>query len=238
MHHVVLDDFEVLTFDCYGTLIDWERGILAALRQTAPPGGWALRDEELLERFAIHESAAEAGSYIPYREVLNRAIRGIAADCWLGISDDAASWFAASVAEWPPFPDSTEALRRLAGRYRMGVVTNCDEDLFAASSRRLGVRFDWVVTAKRVRSYKPRTRHFEAALATIPVLPERILHVAQSLYHDHVPAKALGLTTVWIDRRAGRAGSGATPLAEARPDLVFTSLTDFTDAALLDPRRI
>lgn len=226
-----LDRFEVLTFDCYGTLIDWETGILAALR-AAGPEGWPASDEELLERFAVHEAEAERGEYRPYREVLERAARGVARDSGVELTDDAARRFGGSVGDWPAFEDSPDALRRLAGRYRLGVVTNCDEDLFAESNRRLGVRFDWVVTAERVRSYKPNPRHFEVALETIGLPSDRILHVAQSLFHDHVPANRLGLTTVWIDRRVGRPGSGATPPAQAEPDATYPTLAAFADAAL------
>ncbi|MCI4355030.1 MAG: HAD hydrolase-like protein [Thermoplasmata archaeon] len=141
----------------------------------------------------------------------------------------------ASVADWPAFRDSAAALARLKTRFRLGVLTNCDDDLFAASNRRLGVAFDWIVTAQQVRSYNPDARNFAALLERLApdgVLPERILHVAQSLFHDHVPAKRRGLTTVWIDRRHGRPGSGATPPAEARPDATFTSMTDFARAAV------
>ena len=123
--------------------------------------------------------------------------------------------FSESVRDWPAFPDSAEALTRLHGRFRLGVITNCDTDLFAASAERLGVAFDWVVTAEEARAYKPSLRPFELAFETIDVPRERILHVAQSLYHDHVPAKELGLTSVWIDRRRDRPGFGATPAAEA-----------------------
>jgi 2-haloacid dehalogenase len=229
-YHAPVDPaaFDVLTFDCYGTLIDWETGIVAALRRAA---SWPCTDEELLERFGTHEAEAEAGPYRPYREVLAAAARGIARDLDVELSDAAAA-FGSSVGDWPPFADSPEALRRLAARYRLGVVTNCDQDLFAASNRRLGVRFDWVITAERVRSYKPNPRHFEVALQEIGLPKERVLHVAQSLFHDHVPAKRLGLSTVWIDRRAGRTGSGATPPAEAEPDAVFPSLAAFADVAL------
>jgi 2-haloacid dehalogenase len=223
------EHFEVLTFDCYGTLIDWETGIVSALRAVA---AWPATDEELLERFAVREAEAERGEYRPYREVLERAARGVARDTGVELSDDAARRFGGSVGEWPAFPDSPEALRRLRERYRLGVITNCDEDLFAASNRRLGVRFDWVITAERVQSYKPNPRHFEVALEEIGLPRKRILHVAQSLFHDHVPAKGLGLTTVWIDRRAGRSGSGATPPAEVEPDAMYPSLGAFADAAL------
>jgi 2-haloacid dehalogenase len=220
----------VLTFDCYGTLIDWETGIVTALR-AARPKGWPASRDELLERFAVHEALAERGEYLPYHEVLARSIRGIADDYRVDVTDDAIDRFSASVGDWPSFPDSTNALRRLAARFRLAVITNCDDDLFARSNARLGVRFDWIVTAERARSYKPSPRNFELAFDMIGVPRDRILHVAQSLYHDHVPAKALGMTTVWIDRRHGREGRGATPPAEAEPDATFPTMEAFADAA-------
>jgi 2-haloacid dehalogenase len=226
---VDFDRFDVLTFDCYGTLIDWETGILAALREASSE--WPAADEELLERFGSHEAAAERGEYRPYRQVLAETVRGMASDYGISIPDQAARRFAASVGDWPPFPDSSPALRRLARRFKLAVITNCDEDLFATSAERLGVRFDWVITAEQTRSYKPDPRHFEVAFATISAPRERLLHAAQSLFHDHVPAKNLGMTTVWIDRRQGRSGSGATPPAEAQPDLTFPSMAAFADAA-------
>jgi 2-haloacid dehalogenase len=222
--------FEVLSFDCYGTLIDWETGIAAALR-AARPDGWPASDDRLLEAFAVHEALAERGEYLRYREVLARSIRGIADDYRVDVTEHAVDRFSASVGDWPPFPDSMDALRRLAARFRLAVITNCDDDLFARSNERLGVRFDWIVTAERARSYKPSPRHFELAFDTIGVSRDRILHVAQSLYHDHVPAKALGLATVWIDRRHGREGPGATPPAQAEPDATFPTMEAFADAA-------
>ena len=139
--------------------------------------------------------------------------------------------FGGSVVDWPAFPDSAAALARLQTRYRLGVITNCDDDLFAASNRRLVVDFDWVITAEQAQGYKPRRANFELAFERVDVLHERILHVAQSLFHDHVPAKALGMTTVWINRRHDRAGSGATPPADAIPDLVFQDMASFAAAA-------
>jgi 2-haloacid dehalogenase len=220
--------FEVLTFDCYGTLIDWETGILAALREASTD--WSGGDEELLERFGTHETAAERGEYRPYRQVLAETVRAMAKDYEITITDEAVRRFAGSVADWPPFPDSSAALARLGRRFKLAVITNCDDDLIAASSERLGVRFDWVITAEQTRSYKPDPKHFEVAFATIPAPRDQLLHVAQSLFHDHVPAKALGMTTVWIDRRHGRPGSGATPPAEAQPDLTFPTMAAFADA--------
>ena len=227
---VDLDAFDVLTFDCYGTLIDWEAGLTTALRD-ALPGAADVGDDRLLELYAGHEAEAERPPYRSYREVLAAGLRGVASDLGLEADDDALARFAESVRDWPAFPDSADALRRLHERYRLGVITNCDTDLFAASSERLGLTFDWVVTAQMARSYKPAPAGFELAFETIDVPRERILHVAQSLFHDHVTAKQLGLTTVWIDRRHGRPGSGATPPATASPDVTFPSMRAFADAA-------
>ena len=226
------DRFEVLTFDCYGTLIDWEAGILAAARRLLRPHGVELDDESTLEAFARHEHRLEAGPFQSYRGILAGVARAIGAEHGLELADAEAADFGASVADWPPFADSPPALARLATRYRLGVVTNCDDDLFAASARRLGIAFDEVVTAQQVGSYKPAPRHFEVMFERLDVPRERILHVAQSLFHDHVPAKALGLSTVWVDRRGGRAGSGATPPGDATPDLVVPDLASLADLAV------
>jgi 2-haloacid dehalogenase len=222
--------FDVLTFDCYGTLIDWEAGLAAALRDALPDLA-GVTDEELLEEYAIHEAAAERGPYRTYRQVLADCLRGVARAHALSVADDVAAKFSESVRDWPAFPDSAGALGRLRSRFRLGVITNCDTDLFLASSERLGVVFDWVVTAEMAGGYKPSLRNFELAFEMIGMPPGRILHVAQSLYHDHVPAKQLGMTTVWIDRRQARPGFGATPPAEARPDATFPDLASFADAA-------
>jgi 2-haloacid dehalogenase len=223
--------FDALTFDCYGTMIDWESGILAALRPVLETHDAARGDEELLERFAHHEAALEAGPYLRYREVLAAALRGLGTD--LGFEPTAAELqaFGVSVRDWPAFDDSAAALAQLKTRFKLGVITNCDDDLFAASNEKLAVEFDYVITAQQAEGYKPRLENFEFAFARIDVPRERILHVAQSLFHDHVPAKALGMTTVWIDRRAGKEGGGATPPAAAVPDLTLPDLRSFAELA-------
>ena len=224
--------FDVLTFDCYGTLIDWEAGILAGLRGILEPLGIDAGDDDLLERYARAEASVEAGGYLRYREVLARSAELVGRE--LGVRPDPAALaaFGGSVGAWPAFPDSADALARLHERFRLAVITNCDDDLFAASNARLGVTFDHVITAQQVGAYKPSTRNFEVAFERIGVPRERILHVAQSLFHDHVPAKQLGMTTVWIDRRHDRPGSGATPPADARPDLAVPSMAAFAEIAL------
>jgi 2-haloacid dehalogenase len=223
--------FEALTFDCYGTLIDWETGLANAFRSVLRAHGMDAADEDVIARYARYEAEAEAGPYLRYRDVLATGLRGVAGE--LGVEPTAAEVeaFSLSVADWPAFPDSADALARLARRYRLGVVTNCDDDLFAASNRRLGVAFDWIVTAEQVGSYKPDERNFQVAFERLGLPRERILHVAQSLYHDHVTAKRLGLATVWIDRRRGREGSGATPIADAAPDASFPDMASFAAAA-------
>jgi 2-haloacid dehalogenase len=229
---VRFDACDALTFDCYGTLIDWEAGLLTALRPMLARGGVEPVDDDLLESYARIEAELEAGPYQPYRGILAEGARRLATDHGVTSTDDEVERVARSVADWPAFPDSTDALHRLAHRFRLGVITNCDDDLFAASRRRLGVDFDWVVTAEEARSYKPCERNFELMLERIGLPRERIVHVAQSLYHDQVPAQRLGLRTAWIHRRHGRAGFGATPAADAAPDLTVPDLRAFADLAL------
>jgi 2-haloacid dehalogenase len=222
--------FEALTFDCYGTLIDWEAGILAGLRPVVTRLGADPSDDELLEVYAGLEAAAEAGPYVRYRTILERSLRDVAVHYGGKAKAEEILAFGDSVGDWPAFDDSAAALRALHQRFRLGVITNCDDDLFARSERRLGTTFDWTVTAQAAGSYKPSQRNFELALERIALQRERILHVAQSLFHDHVPAKAMGFTTVWIDRRHDRPGFGATPPAEAVPDAAFPDMASFAVA--------
>jgi len=229
--HLDFDRFDVLTFDCYGTLIDWEAGISSALLAMLAAHGVQATVEDVLATYAGHEAELEAGPYRSYREVLGLAMGAVGRD--YGVEPTAAELaaFGGSVGDWPAFSDSADALRRLHERFRLGVITNCDDDLFAASSRRLGVTFDWVVTAQQARRYKPNPRGFELAFERTGLPTSRILHVAQSLFHDHVTAKRLGLATVWVNRRQGRAGSGATPAANANPDLVVPDMATLADLA-------
>jgi len=146
------------------------------------------------------------------------------------VSDLQRDAFADSVGDWRPFSDTVDALRRLKRRFKLVILSNVDDDLFARSAIRLEVPFDAVITAQQVGSYKPSPRNFEALLARTGVGPGELVHVAQSLYHDHLPAKRFGLPTVWIDRPSARPGVGVAPPVEARPDLVFHDLATFADA--------
>ena len=214
----------VLTFDCYGTLIDWETGILSTLQPILAAHGVTAEGERLLALHAELESAAELGPYTSYRQLLMTVLRGLGQRLGFTPSSVEEARFADSVGDWPPFPDTRVALRALQRRFRLAIISNTDDDLFARTSQQLDVAFDWIVTAQQVRSYKPSLNNFRQALARIRVPNEQVLHVAQSLFHDHVPAKQLGLETVWVNRRHGKAGPGATPPAHARPDLEVQDL--------------
>jgi 2-haloacid dehalogenase len=218
--------YDALTFDCYGTLIDWETGILNGLKAALGSGIEGESDAQLLARFAHHEHAAEV-PYKNYREVLGLTSRMLAGELGLEISPEQEAQFGASVLDWPAFPDSHDALVSLQERYKLVVITNCDDDLFAASAARLGIMFDEVITAAQVGSYKPNIENFhfahEKIQRTLGISKDRILHVAQSLFHDHAPAKSIGMTTVHIKRR----GNGAAPQASATPDAVFPDMTSF-----------
>ncbi len=216
--------FRAFTFDCYGTLIDWERGILQALRARAGIEG---DDETLLAAFARHEHSVQAADpALLYPQVLARVYRAIAAELGHAAADADADAFGASIADWPPFPDSVDALAYLKEHGLLMVLSNVDRASFAASARRLGDPFHAVVTAEDVGSYKPAPAHFERASALLAeegIGPEQVLHVAQSLFHDVEPGRAAGFATCWIDRRAGR-GGGATPDVDVTPDMTFTDL--------------
>ena len=230
------EQYDALSFDCYGTLIDWEAGIAAVLRPWARSHGLALDDEALLAVYARHESRVEAeqpGELYP--AVLARTFRAVGEELGVPVSPAEAAALGASVPDWPAFPDSGAALRSLATRFSLVILSNVDRASFAASEARLGVTFDHVITAQDVGSYKPDPRNFDVLLAVTRewgIGEGRLLHVAQSLFHDHVPARAAGLPSAWINRRAGRAGWGATPepAGDAVPDWEFGSMAAFAEA--------
>lgn len=224
-------DVDALTFDCYGTLIDWERGILAAIEALLGGDASPTDSDALLEEFARYESEAEGGDFRGYRDVLRAVAGAFGAARDREVHEEAADQFAGSVPAWPPFADTVSALRALAGRYRLAIVSNVDDDLFAGTAAGLGVDFETVVTAQQVRSYKPAPTHFHEALARLGLPKERVVHVAQSLHHDIGPAKELGFACVWVNRRGGREGGGATPRSHAVPDLEVPDLATLARVA-------
>lgn len=214
-----------LTFDCYGTLIDWESGILGCVKGVL--GGHGVDpppDAELLRLYAAQESQHEAGEYLPYREVLARTLEGIAEHCGVALGKGERGALAESVAGWPVFADTRPFLAAAASRFTLCICSNIDDDLWRGTHRALGVPLDRVVTAEFCRSYKPDPRHFRVALALLDLPPSRVLHIAESRRHDIAPAKALGFQTVWVNRHRGRpSASGA---ADAVPDLEVGGLDE------------
>ncbi len=232
-----LGDYDALSFDCYGTLIDWETGIASVLVPWAREAGLDLTDEELLVAYAANEENAErANPTALYPTILAESFRRVGASLGVEVSDEWADKLGGSVPSWPAFPDSHDALVSLGERYKLIIVSNVHREGFAGSNSRLGVAFDKIITAEDVGAYKPAANHFEAldvALAELNVRRDRLLHVAQSLYHDHVPAKRHGLASVWINRRHNRPGWGATPqpTEEFSYALEFPTMQAFAAAA-------
>lgn len=224
-------DFTTLTFDCYGTLIDWERGLLAELRPWVESHGLRLGDEEILAAFAGHEHLCEQDMPTTlYPDILAAVHRRLAAAWNIKASAEETVAFGRSVGRWPAFADTPASLQYLKRYYKLVILSNIDRASFAESNRKLGVSFDKIITAQDVGSYKPDTRNFEhllRELAAMGIAQSQILHTAQSLYHDHAPAKACGLATLWVNRRKGLAGTGATPPAAVAPDFEVASLTEF-----------
>jgi 2-haloalkanoic acid dehalogenase type II len=210
-------DFDVITFDCYGTLIDWEGGMIRAFQSEAEAGGRSLDARDIVEAYMTEEQVVESADYQPYREVLAQTALRVASRLGWPLDAGRAGFLARSLPEWQPFPDTNTALERLASRFRLGLLSNIDNDLLAGTRRHFTVEFDLIVTAQQVKSYKPSLAHFQEALARIP--GKRLLHAAQSYFHDVVPASSLGIPVVWVNRKAAKlADEGAKPTAIV-PDL-------------------
>jgi len=235
-----LSDYKVLTFDCYGTLIDWESGIWDALQPLLAQndrGGVTRR--MALETYSELESQIEAASPdMLYPKVLSSVHAAIASHFRLKTTPELDVAFGASVGRWPAFADTADALRYLKTRYKLVILSNVNRDSFAASNRKLGVTFDAIYTAEDIGSYKPNPENFEYLLRRLRedlgLEPSDVLHTAQSLFHDHAPAKTFGLANVWIDRqRLSEGGSwGATAKLASRPetDFVFFTMGEMADA--------
>ena len=228
---IAFDRFSHLTFDCYGTLIDWESGILAALRPVFANRNLQVEAERILRLYAKYEATEEAGPYKPYQEVLRGVMAGLAAEFGFDPTVQELEALPNSVRRWPPFPDSVAALNTLQQHnYRLVILSNIDDALFAESNRLLQVQFDAVITAEQVRSYKPSAQNFKYALTRLGASQGQVLHVAQSIYHDHVPAKGLGFTTVWVNRKSLVPGVGVALPANATPDLEVPDMKSLVEA--------
>lgn len=230
---IEFEKYDVLTFDCYGTLIDWESGILAALRPVLSTHDINLSDEAILQLYSEFESEQEKGEYIKYREVLRRVVQNFGKRLDFEPSLAELDSLANSVKNWQPFLDTVGALEILQDKFKLAIVSNVDNDLFAFTAKHLSVEFDWIITAEQLKSYKPSLNNFKQAIARIGLPLEKILHVANSIYHDIIPASSLGMSTVWV-QRGNQKESGAAPSASGQPDLEVPDL--ITLASLISPR--
>jgi len=218
--------FEILTFDCYGTLINWEDGILRCLHRILAAHGKDTDDATILQLYGDFEARAERGEYRSYRQVLQSVLQQFGEQLGFAPTDQEVRSLPESLPQWKPWPDTVSALCELHNRFRLAIVSNVDDDLFAATQPQLGVEFDQIITAQQAQAYKPSLKIFELALSRVGVPAHRILHVGQSLYHDVLPAQSLGLATVWVNRPSARKGVGAVKAAEAQPDLQVSSLAE------------
>ena len=231
-----LHDFKVLTFDCYGTLIDWESGMLAALSPLTGQLGGKLTRDEILEAHAHHEARQEQQTPArPYRELLATVYRRLAEEWGLAVTWEECARYGRSIKDWPAFPDSPAALGYLKQHFTLVILSNVDNESFAESNKKLGVHFDAIYTAEDIGSYKPSGRNFEYMLSTLKTRGYdrvEILHVAESLFHDHAPANSLGINSCWIYRRYQQQGFGATLHPGQMPhyDFRFNSLEEMAEA--------
>lgn len=219
-------EFDLITFDCYGTLIDWESGITGAIQAEAARAGVDLDRDEIIEAYMVDEHVVEASGYRPYRDVLAETARRVAARLGWKIAPDRAGFLAASLPDWQPFPDTNPALERLAGKFDLGILSNTDDNLLRATRRHFTVDFALIVTAEQVKSYKPAHAHFVEGIRRAG--GKRLLHAAQSYFHDVIPASEMGIPVVWVNRKNERVKEGGPQPLHETPDL--TALADLLGA--------
>jgi len=224
--------FTAISFDCYGTLIDWEAGLLPALRTILTAHNCTLADAAILALYGEFEAEAESGPYQSYRNVLESVVRSFGKRLQFQPSPQEVRSLHQSVPKWPPFDDTVAALRQLKTRHKLAIISNIDDDLLAQTRKLLGVDFDAVITAQQAQSYKPARRNFEIALQRLAIPREQLLHAAQSVYHDVVPARSLGIATVWVNRKSARPGVGAVRAAQGHPDLEVPDLASLAARAI------
>lgn len=221
--------FTIITFDCYGTLIDWETGILGAIRPILSAHGAHLSDVEILRMYGEIEAEEESGEYQPYKEILRAVVRGLGIRLGFVPSEKEQQSLPDSLASWKPFPDTAAALRQLKQKFKLGILSNIDDDLFSATAPQLQVEFDHVVTASQAHAYKPSLDIFRLAQRRIALPPQQWLHAGQSIYHDVIPAQSLGIATVWVNRPSHLPNSGAAKPARGKPDVEVSSLQALAD---------
>ena len=231
-----LSDFKVLTFDCYGTLIDWETGMIAALKPLTERVARPLSRDEILTAHARHESAQQVQTPTRlYRELLAVVYRRLGEEWGVPPAWEECVTYGWSIGDWPVFADTVEALRYLKQHYKLVILSNVDNESFARTNQKLGVTFDAIMTAEDIGSYKPALANFEylvARLGFMRIDMDDVLHTAESLFHDHGPANSIGLKSCWIHRRHASGGFGATiePAKMPHTDFRFTSLAELVEA--------
>jgi 2-haloacid dehalogenase len=224
------DQYSVITFDCYGTLINWETGILGVLRPLIKKYGRNLSDAGILELYSTFEPQIQSSGYMPYRQVLGEIVKRFGAKLVFTPTQQEIDSLAESIRDWPPFPDTTAGLKKLKTKYKLAIISNIDDDLLAHSLRLIGVPFDFLITAQQAKSYKPSHNNFNLALNKIGLPKEKILHAAESLYHDVAPANELGIANVWVNRRGGK--PGATKDIPAKPNLEVPDIKTLAQLAV------
>jgi 2-haloacid dehalogenase len=223
------ESIRLITFDCYGTLIDWESGMLAALRPMLSRASQKIADEEILALYGEIEAEIEGDPYLPYRTVLAQVAQGIGQRTGVNISEDDGRVFAESLTRWNPFPDTLIALQAMAKKFRLAIISNVDDDLFAETRKKLApVEFDFVVTAQQMQSYKPSLKNFEEAIRRSGLSKNQILHVGQSIYHDIEPANTLGIVNAWVNRPSIRAGAGPVKIGTGKPTYEVRTLAQLS----------
>jgi len=230
MNMANFDDFEVLIFDCYGTLIDWECGILSGIKPILFNHKINLDNDQILELYAEIEVKIENENYINYKNVLRRVVHEFGKKLNFKPNPNEINYLLKTFNNWMPFSDTVDALKKLKTKFKLALLSNVDEDLFSISAKHLEVKFNYIITAEQVKSYKPSHKNFKFAINKIGISQDKIIHIAQSLYHDIIPAKELGLFTIWINRRKDKEGFGATPAASAKPDLEYPDLKSLVSA--------
>jgi 2-haloacid dehalogenase len=220
--------FTHFTFDCYGTLINWEQGILSVIQSILQSHSVVLSDDAALAIYGETEPKLQH-PYQRYRDVLEQVVHEFGRKTGFEATKAEMNSLPESLKNWQPYPDTVEALKRMKEKYKLVILSNIDDDLFAHSARLLQVKLDAVITAEQVKSYKPDRAHWVEMLHRCKTTPDRVLHVGQSIYHDVIPAKSMGFQTVWVHRAPGY---GATRAANERPDLEVKSLAELANAAV------
>jgi 2-haloalkanoic acid dehalogenase type II len=229
MQEMTTERFDLITFDCYGTLIDWESGIAGAFQLAAAQTGQSIDPHQIIKSYMAEELKVETEQYRSYRQVLDETARRVASVAGIDMSSVQPDFLSNSIGEWMPFADANPALKRLSKRFSLGILSNVDDDLLALTLRRLEARFDLIITAEQVRSYKPAHPHFVEARRRAG--SKKQLHAAQSYFHDVVPSKQLEITVAWVNRKSEQPAAGGPS-----PDYEVTDLRELADLLEADKR--